>query len=182
MRPLTANDKLNSLPRRSPILPAPAELRAHPSPPSSGSCPITTTWEGRSLSLALSSGGRCYLYGIFKHYGPTASRVRSGVWWEVNGSGGGRWTGHHEHALQWGGTDSESEDPSWRGWMYTVSHSSLLSPLVSLLRLKLAFQASQRNDTQQELSLPNLRFGEPGGEDSRWERRRHIETQCPKGR
>ena len=55
-------------------------------------------------------------------------------------------------------------------------------PLVSLLRLKLAFQASQRNDTQQELSLPNLRFGEPGGEDSRWERRRHIETQCPKGR
>ena len=34
--------------------------------------------------------------------------------------------------------------------------------LLSRLRPKLAFQAIQRNDTQPELSLPNLRFGELG--------------------
>ena len=38
---------------------------------------------------------------------------------------------------------------------------------LSRLRPKLAFQASQRNGTQLELSLPNLRFGELGSEDSR---------------
>ena len=34
--------------------------------------------------------------------------------------------------------------------------------LMSRLRTKLAFYAFQRNDTQPELSLPNLRFGELG--------------------
>ena len=40
--------------------------------------------------------------------------------------------GHHEHVLQWGETDSESEGPSWRDWMCTVSHfCSFSAPLVS---------------------------------------------------
>ena len=38
---------------------------------------------------------------------------------------------------------------------------------LSRIRPKLAFQASQRNDKQQEHSLPDLRFGELGSEGSR---------------
>ena len=55
-------------------------------------------------------------------------------------------------------------------------------PMFFLLGPKLAFQAWRRNDRKQELPLPNLRFGEPGGEGSWWERRRHIETRWPEGR
>ena len=53
---------------------------------------------------------------------------------------------------------------------------------LSRLRPKLAFQASQRNDRQQEHSLPNLRFGELGSEGSRmgestvvlWQETKHF--------
>ena len=93
----------------------------------SGSCSSATTREGRSSSLALSSGCCCYLGKIFKHYRPTASGVRPAVRWEVNRAGGGIWTGCHERGLRWGGTDSESEGPTWRDWMCTETHSCSFS-------------------------------------------------------
>ena len=53
------------------------------------------------------------------------------------------------------------------GWdVHGIPLPLVFLPL-SCLRPKLTFQASQRNDRQQEHSFPDLRFGELGSEGSR---------------
>ena len=76
----------------------------------------------------------------------------------VNRAGGGKWTGHPEHGLRWGGTTRRAKVQVGGIGCARYPTPARFLPLLSLLKPKLAFQASQRNLTQQEHSLPNLHF------------------------